>query len=517
MAQVSRTQKQLKKKPTELSWFIIVAVLAVGFLVLSIGTPLNYDDWAWGGALGMSRFHKFYRDYNGRYAGNTVELAVTRFPLIRYSFMTICSTLFALSFALLTKTKQKLSVILCTVFILFMPTTMFCETFSWVAGYVNYIPGMLFALWALIYMRWVLQPVGSTWFENDKWSGWTRILRIVFIFVVFLGAEWFVENTSIFISVIAGITLIITIVHKRALIPESLAFAVSSVAGTVIMFSNGAYQKYANGGAYKQVNLGGGIKTLIANCWSGYVERVAKIAVYRNVVLFFTLTVIAVYLLFANTKLKLWLRWLLTAFMVFFWALLFFDNYIIRSTECPLVGWSVMSVLSLVYLLIILIVCVLSTNKMWKNVYYVLIAVSWAVAIGPMLVTMPCHNRSLLLSYVVLMTLIASMLEECRFNQKTLNMAQNSVGLLTACAMLIMSYMFICNRVAYEQKVDYVIHNKGASEITLPNLPYPDYVYKGNQDRITEIFDREFKLYYNLDQDMNISLIPYDQWKEERK
>lgn len=66
----------------------------------------------------------------------------------------------------------------------------------------------------------------------------------------------------------------------------------------------------------------------------------------------------------------------------------------------------------------------------------------------------------------------------------------------------------------FDEKIEYAQAHSDSKWLLLPNLPYPDYVYKGSQGRITEIFDREFKIYYGIDADTFISLAPYQQWKE---
>lgn len=173
------------KSTINLSVLGILAVLLF-FFILSYGTPLNYDDWAWGGELGLSRLNDgFYRNYNGRYAGNTLEIIITRFPLIRYTIMSFSSTTLLLSLGLVSRNRRRLSFLIALALILFMPAGMFNQTFSWIAGFVNYIPGSIFAVWAIIFLKHELLYTPDVSYRGPG-KNHLHVIQVLTIFVLFL-------------------------------------------------------------------------------------------------------------------------------------------------------------------------------------------------------------------------------------------------------------------------------------------------------------------------------------------
>lgn len=329
--------------------------------------------------------------------------------------------------------------------------------------------------------------------------------------------EWFVENTSIFLLGISILILLVAVVKAHNFLPESISLFIAAAIGNFAMFTNGAYRGYTGGDNYKQVNLSGGVIELITNCWDGYCERVASLSVYRNTLLIIVLSSITLCLLLRVSKVSFRIKLFLSSVIVSFSSLVLLDNLIVTSSDSPIIGVRQMALFSVVYLLSILAAAVLSTDKREKQLFYIFISFSWVLSIGPMLVTTPCHDRSLFLGYIILIVLVITVLEDCDIKDDEVRLTALMISITVCTVMIIMSYMFIRNRLAYEEKIAYASEHKNASEIILPNLPYEDYVYKGSQDRITEIFDREFKLYYDINQNTVITLIPYEKWKEEVK
>ena len=65
----------------------------VGFLLIALLCwlfPYTGDDWAWGSKIGLERLHLWFDNYNGRYAGNLIVLAMTRSNLLKTVIMSFC-------------------------------------------------------------------------------------------------------------------------------------------------------------------------------------------------------------------------------------------------------------------------------------------------------------------------------------------------------------------------------------------------------------------------------------------
>ena len=65
--------------------FGLIAILCYLF-------PYTGDDWAWGSKIGIDRLNNWFENYNGRYVGNLIVLAMTRSNLLKAVIMSFCLT-----------------------------------------------------------------------------------------------------------------------------------------------------------------------------------------------------------------------------------------------------------------------------------------------------------------------------------------------------------------------------------------------------------------------------------------
>ncbi len=65
--------------------FGLIAILCYLF-------PYTGDDWAWGSKIGVDRLNNWFENYNGRYVGNLIVLAMTRSNLLKAVIMSFCLT-----------------------------------------------------------------------------------------------------------------------------------------------------------------------------------------------------------------------------------------------------------------------------------------------------------------------------------------------------------------------------------------------------------------------------------------
>ena len=66
------------KKTNRRFYCVFFGILFVFLCLLSFVFPYSGDDWAWGTREGEELLAKGFVDYNGRYAGNLMEMAATR-------------------------------------------------------------------------------------------------------------------------------------------------------------------------------------------------------------------------------------------------------------------------------------------------------------------------------------------------------------------------------------------------------------------------------------------------------
>lgn len=58
--------------------FLLFGLLFVALTALACFFPMQGDDWAWGSHIGLERLSNSFRNYNGRYLGNLLILALSR-------------------------------------------------------------------------------------------------------------------------------------------------------------------------------------------------------------------------------------------------------------------------------------------------------------------------------------------------------------------------------------------------------------------------------------------------------
>ena len=71
-----------------LSYIICFGLIAI----LCYLFPYTGDDWAWGSKIGIDRLNNWFENYNGRYVGNLIVLAMTRSNLLKAVIMSFCLT-----------------------------------------------------------------------------------------------------------------------------------------------------------------------------------------------------------------------------------------------------------------------------------------------------------------------------------------------------------------------------------------------------------------------------------------
>lgn len=207
-----------------LALFALFAVLAYLF-------PYSGDDWGWGSQIGLVRLESWFADYNGRYAGNLLVMALTRNKLIcalAVSAFLVCVSVFPKIFA---SGKGIAPYALGTLLLLTVPRGVFTQSVVWTSGFSNYVPPAVLTMLYLILIRNI--------FEN-KAPQYKPYASVAAVLLGFVGAL-FMENLTVF-NVLISIVIIADTYRRwrRVYAPHILYFS-ASLAGAVLMFSNSAY------------------------------------------------------------------------------------------------------------------------------------------------------------------------------------------------------------------------------------------------------------------------------------
>ena len=218
-------------------------------------TPYCHDEWRWSTPERFELMKQGFPDYNGRYLGNLLAIVITRNAVIRMLIMGggFCLLVWGIircipghdlsvgdtEQAIIPGRKEQcllLFTIMCPVLLLLMPQRLYEQSFGWSAAFVNFIPPViLFLLWFSMAEKYVLQRNGY------RPSVWISILCFPLCFCAQLFSE---HNTIAFLFFTLSAALICIIRKKKAILFAVCSFT-GTLAGTVLMFSNGAYHRAA--------------------------------------------------------------------------------------------------------------------------------------------------------------------------------------------------------------------------------------------------------------------------------
>lgn len=133
-----------------LALFALFAVLAYLF-------PYSGDDWGWGSQIGIERLEGWFADYNGRYAGNLLVMALTRNKLVcalTVSAFLVCVSVFPKIFA---SGRGIAPYALGVLLLITVPKGVFTQAVVWTSGFSNYVPPIVFTMLYFILIRNVLK------------------------------------------------------------------------------------------------------------------------------------------------------------------------------------------------------------------------------------------------------------------------------------------------------------------------------------------------------------------------
>ena len=232
-------------------WLLLLFAAMVFYIWLAYQVPYTHDDWDWGLDSGIEHFLK--ADLNSRYAGNLIEVLITRSFILKTCLMGI---VFALIVFLTTRnaylftgscskksidTKSAVcSFLLANALFLSIPFYIWGQTNGWVAGFSNFVISALGLMW-FIYLIFEHKE------EYSSRSG--RIIYAVLYLVFGIVIQLFIENLTVFFllfSFAASVYLLVKKKGKKAL--NIYMLFIGNTIGALIMFSSNIYGSLWNTG-----------------------------------------------------------------------------------------------------------------------------------------------------------------------------------------------------------------------------------------------------------------------------
>lgn len=253
---ISKTQDFIKKIPFRFSVkkyltkaTLLYFLVFIFYLWLAIQIPYTHDDWDWGLQNGIHQL--LSANINSRYAGNFFEVIMTRSYFLKSVIMAVTFwgipwliTNLSLRFNKKKNSSEKLYIyIWSNILLLFMPTSIWQQTYGWVAGFSNFV---LSALFFLIYLH-----IWDSIFEKKETEEISFIFDLlILIFAVVM--QLFIENLTLTTLFLTVLFILIYYAQNRHFTKRQLFILLGNSIGTAIMFSSNMYQTLFNTG--KAVN-----------------------------------------------------------------------------------------------------------------------------------------------------------------------------------------------------------------------------------------------------------------------
>lgn len=473
---------------------------------ISYNIPLTGDDWMWGSNSGTDLLKNGYRDYNGRYASNTIEIILTRITWVRVLFMAVFSTLLIICSAKLTERIDK-KIPLLAAFFLFMlvPTKIFSQTYGWVAGYVNYIPSVVLLIIYLLVIKNIVDDKPPVY--KKKLVFWMIPLGIV--------TQLIVEHVTLF-SIFTGFLVIVySYVKFKKFYSVHWVYFISSIVGGIIMFSNNAYLKIITGNdPFREVKEYNGI---LDRFYTSYKEGMYQYLFTENVLIQLTISVLLVVLVLRSKANKRWIENVLKPFFLF--VIVSFDLFILIFKNVlgnQYLGMHTSdfeALFTLVYFITMVASILLFVQQKASNIRLIYYVFGIVLLTIPFVFISPFGPRCVFGAYTFMVLFILELLVYLG-NQYEWSFQSLKSILITANIVLMIVFTFILSLNGYTDRNR--IHklnndlNKKIKIVEMSELPYPQFHWKPSP--VTGMKQNfRFKVFYHVPEKVEIKVIPYFQ------
>lgn len=502
----NKKETNLFKKIRDNKYYILLFLL---FTLLCYFFPYSGDDWAWGTQIGIDRLIIWFDNYNGRYAGNLLILAITRSKLLRIIIESLAFALIIKYIYKITNTKNKTCILISVLLLLLMPVTILRESVTWAAGFANYVLPILLILFIIYKNIYLLDKKQN---KEDK-----NILKLIWYFVISFIGSLFIENITLYNLFLIFIILIYEKIKFKKFSLSNIIYFMGSLLGSICMFSNSVYLSiFNNNDGYRTITTDNIIISSIKKFINTLTDYIFTNNVVVGIVLCFCILLLIIKFINKSVKkidkkkniiLKLCL--ICTALYLFNIIYInlplnehFFGSKMEALYNC---GISLMMVISLI---ITSVWCIDDKFKCRKIIFYVLSIVIFNL---PLLIITPVGPRLFLTTYLFYILIIIEILDYLYKDKIMCIDYLLKVTVVIAFSYLLAIYYSIHKIDVIQTKyIDEIKEN--ASVINLPLLPHSNYVHCTNIPDGT--FGYRYKLFHNINENVTLNFLNYEEWKE---
>lgn len=496
-----KTNKSINKE------FIYNIAMFCMLTIIGYMFPYTHDDWAWGSSIGIERLNCFFYNYNGRWAGNLLVLLLTRFRILRAIVVSSTMTLIVHMIQKNVSCKNKYSKYIGIVLMLLMPVNIIAQSIAWTAGFANYVIPILIVLVVMYLNKNIFREQDSQ--ISNKWM-------VPLLFAGFV-CSLFVEHMTIYNICFSVFIVGYYLIKNKKMIWSNVLYALGSIAGAIVMFSNGAYHQIVNAeDTYRTIEK----SNIFIKMMKTYFDTFYELFIQNNIVLNIFICIICFIAIYKyiknkektiNKKIKVILYGLTSIFIIFISYNVFIkvvgnnELFVIQKYNNYLQG--IMILLYCISVLITMFICIDNKKRRYRLIFEL---ISTVIISAPLLIVTPIGPRCFLPTYVFL-TLFAIDAFDYLFEKTELDI---SCILKISSIIIMMFFLIIYGQVYFIEceRINYIEEHNEDSEIILPNLPFENYMQVPNP--LIETFNTRFKLFYNINENSIVRFIPYNEWKK---
>ena len=507
------SEKSKKLDNRIIAAFIIFAV----YVVLNLFFPRSGDDWAWGSKIGIDRLNSFFADYNGRYAGNLLVIALTRSRIAEVLCKAATMTLCCILPSYMIKSRELKYVALSTFMMFLIPKNVLAQTVVWTSGFTNYVPPIV--MLAVYYL--MIDNI----FGREAPSYKPLLVPAAFL-IGFVGTL-FMENLTILYVFIGIVILVYTRIRFKKTPLVQVAFLIGSVGGTAAMFTNGAYLNISQSkDSYRSTALD---SSLVETVSDNLTVLVREFVCY-NPVMVALLSLLCAWLCYAAAKkeklpcsvgkLKV------TAGLNLASALLLVSLYFVYDrliTVTPFIGKRAKLYLIFIvvgiYCLTLIIELLIAVRDSGMRDRIMLLILSLGVMTAPLLIVKPLHARNLMPMYFMTVVLMIVLLKHIESLTPMSEVVSKGVCISSAAAagasfLVLLSVYVPAMHYGEIRDKSAAIQNSRSNDgnLYICDIPNEGWLWMVNPfgDSLWEL---RYKQYNHLDESLKIKFVSYKKYE----
>lgn len=484
---------------------MVIGLLAVALSALAALFPPSGDDWGWGSAEGVERWHNRFAGYNGRYVGDVAVLVLTRTHVLTPLVVGVTIAVVIALVARLGRQDDLCGVLVAAALVVSMPLGEWRQTVAWLSGFTNYMFASLVLLVFLLVLR---RDV-----EESRRLGWLEGAALATF--AFAG-QLLMENVTIVLAIGSLAWAIVPAVVRRTRpSARSIVWSVAALVGAVTMFSNSAYHAAVDGtSGYQRLgpsDQATGTSGLSA-AFSQGLHGVSQYAVASNTVLNAAVAALVIGL-FVTARRDAPRQRIGVAAMAAVLLGLGFGAAVLASVEPShyfgsLTEWAWVSSAAMFVGLLLTAWSLVEDRRRAATV--AVLAAGVLLLAAPMALVTPYGPRNFLPGYLLNVVIALILLAELRGRARSEVLPTVGAVLSTVVVVAVLAH-YAAIYAAIHQQSDVRLKAvrdavaRGDRSISVWTLPYPEYVHVG--DPVPGVWEKRYLAYYGLPKKFHVELM----------